>query len=73
MVSMNCGHLESDLVAWIHLLIVMGMLFTGFLMVIEGHRRGKGWPRILSKYLVGATVGIVLPDVFRWIIFRIGS
>jgi len=70
---MNCGPLESDLVAWIHLIVVMGMLFTGFSMVIEGDRTGTGCPRTLRKCQIGAMVGIVLPDVFRWIILRIGS
>jgi hypothetical protein len=70
---MNCAPLESDLAPWIHLLIVIGMVFTGILMIIEYGRKGTAWARILSKWLMGATVGIVLPDVFRWIIFRIGS
>lgn len=69
---MNLGVLESDLVAWIQLLIVIGMVSAGILVIIEGDRKGTVWPRILSKWLMGATVGIVLPDVFRWIIFRIG-
>ena len=73
MAPMNCAPLESDLVAWIHMLIVIGMFFTGIWVFIEGDREGTAWPRILSKWLMGATVGIVLPDVFRWIIFRIGS
>ena len=73
MVSMNFGPLESDLLSWIQLLIVMGMVFTGILVLIEGDQTGTGFPRVLNKWLMGATMGILLPDVFRWIISRIGA